>query len=51
MVAWGTWPVSQAAAARALLGAAPITGRLPIAIPPYAPLGAGVRREARAAAR
>ena len=29
----------------------PITGRLPITIPPHAPLGAGVRREARSVAR
>jgi beta-N-acetylhexosaminidase len=51
VVAWGTWPVSQTAAARALVGAAPISGRLPITIPPHAPLGAGVRREARSVAR
>jgi beta-N-acetylhexosaminidase len=41
LVAWGGFPVSQRAAARALLGRAPITGRLPIEIPPLAPLGAG----------
>jgi beta-N-acetylhexosaminidase len=33
LVAWGGFPASQAAAARALIGAAPITGRLPISIP------------------
>lgn len=33
LVAWGGFPASQAAAARALLGAAPITGKLPISIP------------------
>lgn len=33
VVAWGGFPASQAAAARALLGIAPITGKLPISIP------------------
>jgi len=47
LVAWGGFPVSQVAAARALTGAAPITGRLPISIPPYVPLGAGEERPAR----
>lgn len=42
VVAWGGLPVSQQAAARAILGAIPINGRLPISIPPYAPLGAGI---------
>jgi beta-N-acetylhexosaminidase len=42
MVAWGGFPVSQQAAAAAILGAAPITGRLPISILPYAPIGAGI---------
>ncbi len=41
VIAWGGFPVSQRAAARALLGIAPITGKLPIAIPPLVPLGAG----------
>ncbi len=41
---WGGFPVSQQAAARALLGTAPIQGRLPIAIPPVAPLGGGLQR-------
>jgi beta-N-acetylhexosaminidase len=45
MIGWGGFPVSQQAAARALLGTAPIGGRLPIAIPPVAPLGSGLRRE------
>lgn len=44
MVAWGGAPVAQRAAARALLGAIPITGRLPISIPPLLPLYAGVSR-------
>ena len=42
VVAWGAFPVSQQAAARALLGSIPITGRLPISIPPYAPFGGGL---------
>jgi beta-N-acetylhexosaminidase len=33
VVAWGGFPLSQSAAARALLGTAPMTGRLPITIP------------------
>ena len=44
IAAWGGFPVSQQAAARALLGSAPIQGRLPIAIPPVARLGAGIAR-------
>ena len=47
LIAWGGSTASQSAAARALLGEAPITGRLPISIPPVAPLGAGVSRGAR----
>ena len=33
VVAWGGFPVSQGAAARALLGTIPMTGKLPITIP------------------
>jgi beta-N-acetylhexosaminidase len=33
VVAWGGFPVSQSAAARAVLGLVPMTGRLPITIP------------------
>jgi beta-N-acetylhexosaminidase len=44
VVAWGGFPVSQAAAARALAGSAPITGRLPISIPPLLRFGAGIAR-------
>jgi beta-N-acetylhexosaminidase len=33
VVAWGGFPVSQGAAARAVLGLAPMTGKLPITIP------------------
>ena len=47
LVAWGGFPVSQIAAARALTGVAPITGRLPISIPPYAAIGVGEERPAR----
>ena len=45
LIAWGSMPVSQRAAARALLGAAPITGQLPITIPAVAGYGAGLRRD------
>jgi beta-N-acetylhexosaminidase len=44
--AWSASPLSQRAAARALVGLAPITGQLPITIPAVAPYGAGLRREA-----
>ena len=44
LVAWGGFPVSQQAAARALLGTAAISGQLPISIPPYASRGAGLQR-------
>ena len=43
--AWSASPLSQRAAARALLGLAPITGQLPVTIPGVAPYGAGLRRE------
>lgn len=46
LIGWGGFAVSQQAAARALLGAIPIRGRLPISIPPNVPLGAGEQREA-----
>jgi beta-N-acetylhexosaminidase len=45
LIAWGGMPVSQRAAARALLGLAPITGQLPITIPAIAGYGAGLRRD------
>lgn len=44
MVAWGGWEVSQRAAARAVAGLAPITGRLPISIPPLHGVGDGLDR-------
>jgi beta-N-acetylhexosaminidase len=46
LVAWGNSPIVQRAAARALLGLAPVGGQLPITIPSVAPYGAGLRREA-----
>ncbi|MBA3341872.1 MAG: glycoside hydrolase family 3 C-terminal domain-containing protein [Gemmatimonadaceae bacterium] len=46
LLAWGGAPVSQRAAAAALLGEIPITGRLPISLPPYFPAGAGLQRNA-----
>jgi len=46
LVAWGSAPIVQRAAARALLGLAPIGGQLPITIPSVAPYGAGLRRDA-----
>jgi beta-N-acetylhexosaminidase len=43
LLAWESNPIAERAAARALAGA-PITGRLPISIPPDLPLGAGLER-------
>ena len=42
VIAWGQWDVLQRAAARALTGQAPITGKLPIAIPPLHRIGEGL---------
>ena len=50
LVAWGNSPIVQRAAARALLGLAPVGGQLPITIPSVAPYGAGLRRDALPAA-
>jgi len=44
LVAWGGFPVSQVAAARAMLGTAAISGHLPISIPPYVTRGRGEER-------
>ena len=44
LIAWGGFPVAQRAAARALLGVAPITGKLPITIPGVAKFGEGIER-------
>jgi beta-N-acetylhexosaminidase len=46
LVAWGGFPVSQRAAAQALVGVAAITGRLPISIPPVLSFGTGEQRSA-----
>lgn len=48
MLAWGGAPVSQRAAARALLGLSPITGKMPVSIPSHHRYGDGIVREARA---
>ena len=47
--AWSSSPLSQRAAARGLLGLAPITGQLPISIPSVAPYGTGLQRPALSA--
>jgi beta-N-acetylhexosaminidase len=44
LVAWGGVPLSQEAAARALIGERPIVGKLPIRIPPRFAVGHGLRR-------
>jgi len=44
LLAWGPFPVSQRAAAIALIGEAPITGRMPISIPSFVAFGAGEQR-------
>jgi beta-N-acetylhexosaminidase len=46
LVGWGGFPVSQTAAGRALVGVAPISGRLPISIPPLLRFGTGLDRAA-----
>ena len=46
LVAWGSHEVSQRAGAFALMGAAGISGTLPISIPPEHVAGDGLRREA-----
>ncbi|HEX6135042.1 MAG TPA: glycoside hydrolase family 3 protein [Longimicrobiales bacterium] len=43
VLAWAPWEPAQTAAARALLGRAPVQGRLPIPIPPYHQVGEGVQ--------
>jgi beta-N-acetylhexosaminidase len=44
LVAWNSTEPTERAAAQALLGLAPITGRLPVSLPPLYPLGAGLGR-------
>ena len=51
LVAWSDNDASQKAAAQALLGAIPITGRLPVSLPPYAPIGAGLSRSVSVSSR
>ncbi len=49
VVAWGGFPLSQSAAARALMGVQPISGKLPISIPlgsRIIPRGTGLARGA-----
>jgi beta-N-acetylhexosaminidase len=48
LLAWSGAEVSQRAAARALVGAIPITGRMPTRIPPDFDIGAGIMLPARA---
>jgi beta-N-acetylhexosaminidase len=50
LLAWGGTPLSQRAAAAALMGRNAITGKLPISLPPYHPLGAGIERAAQTGA-
>jgi beta-N-acetylhexosaminidase len=49
VLAWGQDAVCQDAAAHALLGDAPVDGRLPISIPPYLKRGTGIQLGARLA--
>ncbi|HEY9445209.1 MAG TPA: glycoside hydrolase family 3 N-terminal domain-containing protein [Gemmatimonadales bacterium] len=44
LIGWRANPVTEEAVARALAGAAPITGHLPITIPPLYPRGWGLQR-------
>lgn len=46
MLAWGGAAVSQRAAAAAIMGRNPITGKLPVSLPPFAALGTGLTRAA-----
>jgi hypothetical protein len=46
VIAWGGFPMSQRAAAQAIVGLNPIVGRLPITIPPSLRFGAGEIRTA-----
>jgi beta-N-acetylhexosaminidase len=47
LLAWGPFPLSQRAAALALIGEESIGGVLPISIPPYAVYGGGLQRPKR----
>ncbi len=46
LIGWRSNALTERAVARALAGAAPITGRLPIALPPAYPRGWGLQRRA-----
>ncbi|MFN2601507.1 MAG: glycoside hydrolase family 3 protein [Gemmatimonadaceae bacterium] len=46
LLAWGGAPISQRAAAAALLGKIPITGKLPVSLPPLHKIGEGIERAA-----
>ena len=50
LVAWSSSEPSERAAAQALLGLVPITGRLPVSLPPLYPVGAGLQRAGPASA-
>ncbi|MGD0483712.1 MAG: glycoside hydrolase family 3 N-terminal domain-containing protein [Gemmatimonadales bacterium] len=50
LVAWNSTDPTERAAAQALLGLAPIGGRLPVSLPPLYPLGSGLERGAPPAA-
>ncbi|HEY0018670.1 MAG TPA: glycoside hydrolase family 3 N-terminal domain-containing protein [Longimicrobium sp.] len=44
LLAWDAGAAAEAAAAHALLGTAPITGRLPVSLPPHHRIGEGIDR-------
>ena len=48
LLAWGSNGLSEWAAGRALGGQAPITGRMPVSLPPAFRLGTGMERGTRA---
>jgi beta-N-acetylhexosaminidase len=50
LLGWSGAGFAQRAAAAALLGAAPVAGRLPVAIPPRYPIGSGITRAATVSA-
>lgn len=50
LLAWGGAPLSQKAAAQAMLGNAAITGHLPVSLPPSLKAGDGLMRDARLSA-
>ena len=51
LVAWSASAATQRAAGDALAGRAPITGRLPVALPPFHVAGAGIERSGSPAGR